>query len=140
MSTCRFISSGGKDSGQDYRARGAVDHTTSVEHQCLDQFCPSDRQAEVMPPGWQISGPVSDNAIYRDLMRRTTSCASVLPFTGRRDRTTLSFGSKSDLPADPSRHVRSMIRDGMVKAQQSSHTTKEAAVSTKAVRTSDPTS
>jgi hypothetical protein len=33
-----------------------------------------------------------------------------------------------------------MIRDGMVKAQQSSHTTKEAAVSTEAVRTNDPTS
>src|SRR5207245_11201688 len=42
MSTCRFISSGGKDSGQDYRARGAVDHTTAGEHQRLDQFCPSD--------------------------------------------------------------------------------------------------
>jgi hypothetical protein len=33
-----------------------------------------------------------------------------------------------------------MIRDRMVKAPQSSHTTKEAAVSTKAVRTNDPTS
>src|SRR5713226_3775756 len=44
MSTCRFISSGGKDSGQDYRARGAVDHTTAGEHQRLDQFCPSDGQ------------------------------------------------------------------------------------------------
>src|SRR5229473_800388 len=42
ISTCRFISSGGKDSGQDYRAHGAVDHTTAGEHQRLDQFCPSD--------------------------------------------------------------------------------------------------
>src|SRR6266699_4522730 len=46
ISTCRFISSGGKDSGQDYRAHGAVDHTTAGEHQRLDQFCPSDG-----PPG-----------------------------------------------------------------------------------------
>src|ERR1700693_3450816 len=36
--------------------------------------------------------------------------------------------------------MRSVIRDGMAKAQRSSHATKEAAVSTKAVRTNDPTS
>jgi len=62
------------------------------------------------------------------------------PFTGSRDRIAASRGSKIDLPADPSRHIRSVIRDGMVKTQQSSCTTKEAAVSTKAVRTNDPTS
>ena len=57
-------------------------------------------------------------ATYPDLMHRTHNCASLSPFTDWRDRTTESRGSKIDLRADSSRHIRSMIRDGMVKAQQ----------------------
>jgi len=73
-------------------------------------------------------------------MHRTNNCASLFALHWL---TRLNYGKpwlEDRSPADPSRHIRSVIRDGMVKAQRSSHTTKEAAVSTKAVRTNDPTS
>src|SRR6202171_1629481 len=73
-------------------------------------------------------------------MHCTNNCASLLALHWLTRPDYSSRGSKIDLPADPSRHIRSGIRDGMVKIQRSSHTTKEAAVSTKAVRTNDPNS
>src|ERR1700736_3975536 len=71
-------------------------------------------------------------------MHRTNNCASLFALHWLTRPNSASLGSKIDLPADLSRPIRSVIRDGMVKTQQSS--TKEAAMSTKAVRTNDPTS
>ena len=76
----------------------------------------------------------------QDLMHRTNNCTSLLAFHWL---TRPNYGKawlEDRSPADPSRYIRSVIRNGMVKAQRSSHTTKEAAVSTKAVPTNDPSS
>jgi len=61
---------------------------------------------------------LSDDPTHPDLMHRTNNCASLSPFTDCRERTTESRGSTTDLPADSSCHIRSVIRDGTVKPQR----------------------
>ncbi len=50
-------------------------------------------------------------------MHRTNNCASVFALHWL---TRPNYGKPwlEDLPPDPSRHIRSVIRDGMVKAQR----------------------
>src|ERR1700677_4746499 len=73
-------------------------------------------------------------------MQRTHNCASLFAFHWL-TRPNYGKARLEDRPPGRPRAatVRSVIRNGTVKAQWSSHTIKEATVSTKAVRTNDPT-